>query len=1178
MSANSVCANCVIPWHRQPNADGVFQSRDADKAQGYIIALDNARSEDKWSEVPELVRKVTKHASHRKCLIQTANAEIQVVAHITKTLPATAKGQSTPNHITNLSELIPELIAAIEAADGTPQDIFQAQVCLGWIHWTLSEPGLAVVRLPKEFDDTTIASLSEGERGLTKWTEVCIVKAGYIKSAAQALISNSDAALQTASTVLPRLAIPNPVLVSCPQALHWSELFLSRVAMLASEEVLSNDGEDNDFAIETALKAFRLWSGHPHTKGRDIAASQRNTQNSSSQLAESQLSIWMTYYKILSLILQYGLSYFPLSSGSPRRQLATEIRRVESVCESVLLRETKFPLASDSNPQVEAWTEDIISNWEVLCGPSWRNDDLGEGGQDAISRNVLDILYRASTKTYHSHSILRRLFHVHAALAEFDLAMKALDTYVEIVVSAKDRAEKAAEIGHLESDATLLQTVSEGVLLLCCFGSEEEARKARDLIAILEKYIEKDIADNLSLADNKEESASRVPSQIIALAYRAIGIGLGNWSRWTPKTEARDDIRAEAIENLERSIAPEFESEYDLSTRYALALLLAESRDLDGAISQVKAALTPRDGSALSGSGIPELHQSEERDKIPLWHLLALLLSAKQEFDIAGRTCEAAFDQLPSSVTIPGHNERRNNRESNRKTADLLEKKKDFIQQLQGREKERIIETRMTQLALLEITDGPEVAVNHSDNLLALFATLFEDLELDITKEKASQVQQQQHLGPPKSSAGTVKSFRGSIFGRKRGSKIPDRSSNPAEPVPPLPDAASAIVSPDAPVIRVTPEAVNKTRQGQQQESQPEKENGFINDLDASQNEKDDMEPEAIGIAISEPQLSPTSPTNPKESAKQSLPAVAHNLNHKHEPRPAGHTDQSPEQDVRLPTPHRFSSPTKSLTKFPVLQAQKHAISLLVKVWLLISGMYRRASLFDDALEACEEASKQVAAFEALVAAEESSARAFVSPVWGVAKSTEELWADVHAEKGALSEAQSQIHEAMQYYEEAVSCFPDHPKATIALSNLLLDAWEEKIPLEPVEPRLDSDIVDSSTDVSTSLNCNSEILPDKAVTRTSQESKPTPKTSNNSDEPEYLSRLAARDRAYGLVSMLTKTGAAWDNSEAWYTLSRAYEAGSQIEKAKEILWWCIELEDRKPIRHWWNLGAGGYVL
>lgn len=84
--------------------------------------------------------------------------------------------------MSDLSELIPKLIATIEEAEGTPQDLFQAQVCLGWIHWTLSEPALAVGRLPKDLDDAAITALSEGGASLTKWTEVCIVKAAYIKS------------------------------------------------------------------------------------------------------------------------------------------------------------------------------------------------------------------------------------------------------------------------------------------------------------------------------------------------------------------------------------------------------------------------------------------------------------------------------------------------------------------------------------------------------------------------------------------------------------------------------------------------------------------------------------------------------------------------------------------------------------------------------------------------------------------------------------------------------------------------------------------------------------------------------------------------------------------------------------------------------------------------------------
>lgn len=75
-----------------------------------------------------------------------------------------------------------------------------------------------------------------------------------------------------------------------------------------------------------------------------------------------------------------------------------------------------------------------------------------------------------------------------------------------------------------------------------------------------------------------------------------------------------------------------------------------------------------------------------------------------------------------------------------------------------------------------------------------------------------------------------------------------------------------------------------------------------------------------------------------------------------------------------------------------------------------------------------------------------------------------------------------------------------------------------------------------------------------------------------------LNRLAARDRAFGLLSTLTKLGVGWDYSEAWYALARAYEESGQIEKTKEVLWWCVELEDTHPVRSWKNVGTGGFVL
>lgn len=792
--------------------------------------------------------------------------------------------------------------------------------------------------------------------------------------------------------------------------------------------------------------------------------------------------------------------------------------------------------------------------------------------------------------------------------------MKALDSYIEIVLSAKDRAEKSAESGELEDDEILLQTVSEGVIMLCCFGSRSEAEKAKSLTEILQKYVEKHLPEDF----NPEEPGRVIDSQafggvsprVIAMAFRAIGIGLANWARWTPVNEARDDIRAEAIENLENSIAPELGDQYNVSSFYALALLLAETRDIDGAIDYVKSVLAWNNNSLLSSKEVDEQAKlARERDLIPLWHLLGLLLSAKQEFDMAGRSCEAAFEQFPTAITSFGHGDKRSRRHQH----DSEEFRKALIDQLRGREKERIVETRMTQLALAEVSEGPEAALNHSDQLLSLFATLFGDLDLQIESQTKSDTE---HLVPPKSPSGTVRSFRSGIFGRKKGPRIPDHIGSEFSSTNTGTAPSSGT---EAPAIQVTNENQGAPKERPQTAG---RRNSIRNKLHKHESSltkaarpgsrdpkaggtqdvyssipasadatpiktqepgaEEQAFPEAGGIAVSEP----TSPTSPKQhqSAKQPLSPIVHNMRHNREPAPAGHSKQAPEQDVRLPGPHRFESPTRAITKFPAVQAQKYALCILVKIWLFIAGLYRRASLFEDSREACEEASKQAARVEALVAAQESSARAFADHGWGAGKSSGELWADVYAERGYLSLARSLPHEAMEHFEEALMHFPDHPKATVGLANILLDIWDEKIPPEPPEPTLETDLSSLSlsepskpAETSRPVEAAAETLPN-GTTETKKQKESRPTSSSKKETTKSLNRLAARDRAYGLLSTLTKLGSSWDNSEAWFALARVYEAGGQIEKAKEVLWWCVELEDRRPIRHWSNLGSGGYVL
>lgn len=128
---------------------------------------------------------------------------------------------------------------------------------------------------------------------------------------------------------------------------------------------------------------------------------------------------------------------------------------------------------------------------------------------------------------------------------------------------------------------------------------------------------------------------------------------------------------------------------------------------------------------------------------------------------------------------------------------------------------------------------------------------------------------------------------------------------------------------------------------------------------------------------------------------------------------------------------------------------------------------------------------------------------------------------------------------------------------------MLLDIYRQVISSEP------SDVRPSSA--------TTPAPPSSAHTNGATET--TPLTApDDKDSPQALNRLAARDRAYSLLSSLTRLGSGWDDSEAWFTLARAYEESGQIEKAKEVLWWCVELEDTRPLRGWSCVYPGGYVL
>lgn len=850
-----------------------------------------------------------------------------------------------------------------------------------------------------------------------------------------------------------------------------------------------------------------------------------------------------------------------------------------------------------------------------------RSKNNNHGKDYTTANQSIQILYRAATRTFHSTAILRHLFTVHTSLAEFILAEKALDSYLELVAKGKARFAKSGEVKiGLDDDERIIRTTAAGIQMLCTFGRWKEAEKAQTIAFTLTKWLEEPnieaiVSSQMNGISLEEEAGRDGQSSYISISgpcraagYRSIGLSQAHWARLAFEPPRREELQKSAIANLRKALDPKLGDQRNVETLFVLALILAETRDLEGSLSNVKATLSSQYKANGLDSKVPSL--DKEGPMVKVWHLMALLTSSHQEFDKAQGLCEAAIEAVLNS--------------------DLS-----FSTSLSGLgflEKRSLIQIKMTQLVLSEVNEGAESAVNASGELLSLFATLFNYPEAFSGQKQVQKIQK-----PPATAHSMLGSIRGTLLGRSKEGRSSVRLGNVEESAPSQRQSAEVTLAPSAtsvvdnqnlkpppPRHEANPLVRSNSRKLQKRNSK--KSFGSVRrsrvtsparSIENHENEKATGRPytattngksftgDEVGVAVSDyvpfQALSVTTSGNSSIPATQSLPRLAHNYDPSIHPPPVGHKEQSPRQDMRLPTTstHHLSPPPEP--HFAQMEAQRQAISLLLEVWLLIAGLYRRAKLYDDAQGALDEAFKQVKSVEAAISQGNSSAQAFEEQSWGGVKSVEELWADAYTEKGNLHIARSEPHEAMLQYESAVSHFPDHPVATVGLANLLLDIYTEIMPPRPDSSNTSAQYglvsTPRSPEVATAeptLAClpsnPSGISPGTSSSKTPKlndsESPSSSRTTNvstqapqdaDSDKPSTLSRLAARDRAYGLLSSLTKLGTAWDNSEAWFALARAYEESSQVDKAKECLWKVVDLEEGRPVRNWAVLGWGGVL-
>ena len=769
-------------------------------------------------------------------------------------------------------------------------------------------------------------------------------------------------------------------------------------------------------------------------------------------------------------------------------------------------------------------------------------------------------------------------------MAEFDLARKALRSYFEIVKKGQARAEKSGkpEVG-LDDDTIILRTASSAIQMLCVYGRRDEAEPANEIAEYITQWLEKHNVKHFSEPNadaedvpqemGKQSSMLRgqVDGPIIAMAYRSRGLARCHWARLTYDTSKRPDLYTGAMNDCRHSLHPRLSDTENVASAYALAFVLAEKRESDAAITVLKQALSTisREEETEEVNGILERLDSsrspvlstERRLILRCWHLMSLLLSAKENYAAATGSCKAGLELYDR---------------------ELNDSDQSKLGHIQLSEKTSLLELKTTQLALTEILEGPEEAINCSDELFGLYAKLFNHASVPTLKKPSA-------LQPPSSANGTVISLRHSIVGKSKRPFASLRKSRhlhrPVSAVTSVGTASPAELT-RPPTINVTddegmvmpenhlrPSTVMRHGSKKLQKRNSKRSVGtHRRSHDASsiqlQNLSSAPSPSAklplrdsrpnssatdaafengvgVGVALTGDQ--PTSSTGPIVSPAKSNP-----------------TDQSSIskliETLRPPEP-----------SYPPPLFQRHSLTLLIKIWLFVSSLYHHASIPTDALAAIAEAEIHVKSIETLVANHEnSSEEAFSTPGWGGLKSVAELWADILSARATIKKDQGQTDVASHLLEEALLWDEDHLDATVTLSEMLMDEYEAFFaPPAPPSP------AQTPTLKALPPPHDQSQQPTPLVDPSKSSDPPSPSPTNGDPSPETLSAISARDRAYLLLLQMTESGKGWDSVEAWSAMARVWELSGEEEKAIEASWRVVELEDHRGVRSWRDsLGSG----
>uniref|UniRef100_D8Q7D9 Uncharacterized protein n=1 Tax=Schizophyllum commune (strain H4-8 / FGSC 9210) TaxID=578458 RepID=D8Q7D9_SCHCM len=442
---------------------------------------------------------------------------------------------------------------------------------------------------------------------------------------------------------------------------------------------------------------------------------------------------------------------------------------------AILTASSTFPRAGERNKRVEDFVDLCVAVWETG----------GAFGEHAGW--VIDILWWATRLTFNSYRIYRHMTRLFYVSGDPQLAKRTLRLYVQ-VVSKAHLASDAGVGADADTDQHWVDTLASGARMLCNLASSLPGIDGIEMVREAGTYV--------------EQAKTRLPAEDVELAAK-VALAEGIYHQVLAlkgpdlQPEQNPHFRPERFAQARKAFMKSVELHGTPAGFFHLAVALAcpsEDQDLDTAISY----------TAFAMEGDPK--------EIRYWHLMALLLSAKEQWQAAraivdqaeqigepepepvdGLTPIAEAPTVEDGEAVDGLPASSEPRPSDKKAVyvlgnegevppsdDLLKPALDHPPPSQQDLFEHALQLRMTQIALTEYMEGPEGAAEQGVEVFQWVA------------EKRSGSTEQQRM----SASGS----RSTHHTEKVASQQANGTSGGEDQLTPRPPAIAVTVSPATPI------------------------------------------------------------------------------------------------------------------------------------------------------------------------------------------------------------------------------------------------------------------------------------------------------------------------------------------------------------------------------------------